>query len=280
MKTQTTSKSDFKALLKNNDDVARQLRVKILQMIHSAKSGHPGGSFSVLEILMTLFGDVMRFDPENPEWEDRDRCILSKGHGVPALYAVLAESGFFPKDWLMSLRQLGSPLQGHPDRFRMPAVEAATGSLGQGLSIAQGIALAGKVDRKDYRVYCVMGDGEIQEGQVWEAAMSAPKFKLDNLTAIIDYNHGQIDGRTDDVMNLEPLIDKWRSFNWNTLEVDGHSRDDLKVALKKTKKDSPTLIVAHTIKGKGVSFMEGGIDWHGVAPNDDELARAIKELQK
>ncbi len=280
MKTQTTSKSDFKALLKNNDEVARQLRVKILQMIHAAKSGHPGGSFSVLEILMTLFGDVMRFDPENPEWEDRDRCILSKGHGVPALYAVLAESGFFPKDWLMSLRQLGSPLQGHPDRFRMPAVEAATGSLGQGLSIAQGIALAGKVDRKDYRVYCVMGDGEIQEGQVWEAAMSAPKFKLDNLTAIIDYNHGQIDGRTDDVMNLEPLMDKWRSFNWNTVEVDGHNRDDLKVALKKTKKDSPTLIVAHTIKGKGVSFMEGGIDWHGVAPNDDELARAIKELQK
>jgi transketolase len=280
MKTQTTSKSDFKALLKNNDEVARQLRVKILQMIHAAKSGHPGGSFSVLEILMTLFGDVMRFDPENPEWEDRDRCILSKGHGVPALYAVLAESGFFPTDWLMSLRQLGSPLQGHPDRFRMPAVEAATGSLGQGLSIAQGIALAGKVDRKDYRVYCVMGDGEIQEGQVWEAAMSAPKFKLDNLTAIIDYNHGQIDGRTDDVMNLEPLMDKWRSFNWNTVEVDGHNRDDLKVALKKTKKDSPTLILAHTIKGKGVSFMEGGIDWHGVAPNDDELARAIKELQK
>jgi transketolase len=280
MKTQTTSKTDFKALLKNNDEVARQLRVKILQMIHAAKSGHPGGSFSVLEILMTLFGDVMRFDPDNPEWEDRDRCILSKGHGVPALYAVLAECGFFPKDWLMSFRQLGSPLQGHPDRFRMPAVEAATGSLGQGLSIAQGIALAGKVDRKDYRVFCVMGDGEIQEGQVWEAAMSAPKFKLDNLTAIIDYNHGQIDGRTDDVMNLEPLMDKWRSFNWHTLEVDGHHREDLKAALKKTKKDSPTLIVAHTIKGKGVSFMEGGIDWHGVAPNDDELARAMKELQK
>lgn len=280
MKTQTTSKTDFKALLKNNDEVARQLRVKILQMIHAAKSGHPGGSFSVLEILMTLFGDVMRFDPDNPEWEDRDRCILSKGHGVPALYAVLAECGFFPKDWLMSFRQLGSPLQGHPDRFRMPAVEAATGSLGQGLSIAQGIALAGKVDRKDYRVFCVMGDGEIQEGQVWEAAMSAPKFKLDNLTAVIDYNHGQIDGRTDDVMNLEPLMDKWRSFNWHTLEVDGHHREDLKAALKKTKKDSPTLIVAHTIKGKGVSFMEGGIDWHGVAPNDDELARAMKELQK
>ena len=279
MKIQTTSRQEFKALLKNNDQVARQLRVKILQMIHAAKSGHPGGSFSVLEILMTLFGDVMRFDPENPEWEDRDRCILSKGHGVPALYAVLAESGFFPKDWLLSLRQLGSPLQGHPDRFRMPAVEAATGSLGQGLSIAQGIALAARVDQKDYRVYCVMGDGETQEGQVWEAAMSAPKFKLGNLTAIIDYNHGQIDGRTDDVMNLEPLMDKWRSFNWYTIEVDGHDREKLKTALKDTKKDSPTLIVAHTIKGKGVSFMEGGIDWHGVAPNNDELSRAIKELQ-
>jgi len=279
MKTQTTSRSDFKGLLKNTDEVARQLRVKILQMIHAAKSGHPGGSLSVLEILMTLFGDIMRYDPENPEWEDRDRCILSKGHGVPALYAVLSEAGYFPKDWLLSFRRLGSPLQGHPDRFRMPAVEAATGSLGQGLSIAQGIALAAKVDRKDYRVFCVMGDGEIQEGQVWEAAMSAPKFKLGNLTAIIDYNHGQIDGRTDDVMSLEPIVDKWRSFNWHTVEVDGHDRVKLRTVLSERKNDVPTLVVAHTVKGKGVSFMEGGIDWHGVAPNDDELARAIKELQ-
>jgi transketolase len=247
-------------------------------MIHAGKSGHPGGSLSCLDIVMTLFADVLRFDPEKPEWPDRDRFVLSKGHGVPALYAVLSEAGFFPSDWLMTLRQLGSPLQGHPDRTRIFAMEAATGSLGQGLSIAQGMALSAKLDKKDFRVFCLLGDGEIQEGQVWEAAMSAAKFQLENLTAILDYNRGQIDGKTNDVMNLEPLADKWKAFNWNVLEVDGHDRDALRKILPQKRQATPTLILAHTVKGKGVSFMENVIDWHGVAPTDDQLQAALKEL--
>lgn len=265
--------------LQNDDATAKRLRAVILKMIHAGKSGHPGGSFSCLDIIMTLFADVLRFDPLKPEWADRDRFILSKGHGVPALYAVLAECGFFPKDWLLSLRQWGSPLQGHPDRLRIPATEAATGSLGQGVSIAQGMALSAKIDKKDFRVFCLIGDGETQEGQVWEAAMSAPKFKLDNLTFITDYNHGQIDGPTDEVMNLEPLADKWRAFNWNVIETDGHDREQLKKALPTRVNGKPTMIIAHTIKGKGVSFMERKIDWHGVAPNDEQLATALKELE-
>jgi transketolase len=263
----------------NDEKTAKRLRTEILQMIHAGKSGHPGGSLSCIDIILTLFANVLKFDAKNPTWADRDRFVLSKGHGVPALYAVLSEFNFFPKEWLMTLRHLGSPLQGHPDRIRIPAVEAATGSLGQGLSIAQGIALAGKIDKKNYRVFCMLGDGETQEGQVWEAAMSAPKFKLDNLTAITDYNHGQIDGRTDDVMTLEPLVDKWRAFNWNVVEVDGHDREALKKILPTRVQDKPTMIVAHTIKGKGISFMEKVIDWHGVAPNDEQLAKCIEELK-
>ncbi len=262
----------------SDDATARRLRATVLKMIHAAKNGHPGGSLSVLDIVLTLFSQVMRYRPQEPEWTDRDRFILSKGHGVPALYAVLAECGFFPKDWLMTLRQLGSPLQGHPDRFRLTCVEAATGSLGQGLSIAQGMAMSAKIDKKDFRVFCVVGDGEIQEGQIWEAAMSAPKFKLDNLTVIVDYNHGQIDGRSDEVMNLEPLKDKWKAFNWNVLEVDGHNRVELAKVLPQKESGKPTLIIAHTVKGKGVSFMEGVIDWHGVAPTDEQLQKALKEL--
>jgi transketolase len=263
-----------------NPETQSRLRSEILKMIHAGKSGHPGGSLSVIDILLCLFADIMKYQPQDPLWADRDRCVLSKGHGVPALYAVLAEAGYFPKEWLMTLRQLGSPLQGHPDRFRMPAVEAATGSLGQGLSIAQGMALAGRVDKKDYRVFCVMGDGEIQEGQVWEAAMSAANFKLNNLTAIVDYNHGQIDGRSDEVMNLEPLTDKWRAFGWHVTECDGHSHAELKKVLTAKDASKPTLVVAHTIKGKGVSFMEGKIDWHGVAPTDQQLSDALKELAR
>lgn len=279
MQTQTMREPVKSKNFMNDEPTARRLRAEILRMIHAAKSGHPGGSLSCLDILMTLFSSVLRYRPSEPDWPDRDRCILSKGHGVPALYAVLAEAGFFPKEWLMSLRQLGSPLQGHPDRFRIPAVEAATGSLGQGLSIAQGIALALKLDKKDSRVFCICGDGEIQEGQIWETAMSAPKFKLDNLTVVIDYNHGQIDGRSDDVMNLEPLVDKWKAFNWAVTEVDGHDRSKLQKTFNERSAGKPTLVVAHTVKGKGVSFMEGVIDWHGVAPTDDELSRALKELQ-
>lgn len=265
--------------IENTDSKAKELRAQILKMIHAGKSGHPGGSFSVLEILMTLFADVVRYKADNPEWADRDRVILSKGHGVPALYAVLAEAGFFPKEWLMDLRKLGSPLQGHPDRVRLACTEAATGSLGQGLSIAQGMALACKLDKRDSRVFCIVGDGEIQEGQIWEAAMSAPKFKLNNLTVILDYNHGQIDGRCDEVMSLEPVADKWKAFNWHVESVEGHDREALKVALTKSHPEKPTFLIANTIKGKGVSFMEGGIDWHGKAPTDQELANALKELE-
>lgn len=263
----------------NTDAKAKELRITILKMIHQAKSGHPGGSLSVLEILMTLFADIIRFDVKDPKWDDRDRVVLSKGHAVPALYAVLAEVGFFPKDWLMTLRNLGSPLQGHPDVVRMPCVEAATGSLGQGLSIAQGMALSCKLDKRDSRVFCIIGDGETQEGQIWETLMSAPKFELNNLYVILDYNHGQIDGRSDEVMSLEPVTDKLKAFNWLVTEVDGHDRSQLRKVFSTKSKDQPHFIVAHTIKGKGVSFMENNIDWHGKSTSEDELAKAIKELQ-
>lgn len=264
--------------LKADEPTAKRLRVNVLKMIHAGKSGHPGGSLSCLDIILSLFADVLKYDPKNPEWADRDRFVISKGHGVPALYAVLAEAGYFPESWLMTLRQIGSPLQGHPDRMRIFAVEAATGSLGQGLSIAQGMALSAKLDQKDFRVFCLIGDGETQEGQIWEAAMSAAKFKLDNLTVITDYNRGQIDGPTREVMDLEPLVDKWKSFGWNVLEVDGHDREQLKKTLGARVSGKPTMIIAHTVKGRGVSFMEGVIDWHGVAPNDEQLQNALKEL--
>lgn len=262
----------------NDEETARKLRAQILEMIYQAKSGHPGGSFSVLEILMTLFADVIRFNSEDPRWEKRDRVVLSKGHAVPAYYAVLAACQYFPEEWLMSFRRQGSPLQGHPDPNRLPAVEAATGSLGQGLSMAQGMALALKLNESDSRVFCIVGDGESQEGQIWEVAMSAPKFQLNNLTVILDYNHGQIDGRTEDVMNLEPVADKWRAFNWEVTEVDGHDRKALKEALSR-RTEKPHFIVAQTVKGKGVSFMESDISWHGKAPNDEEFKRAMRELR-
>ncbi|TVQ77394.1 MAG: transketolase [Bradymonadales bacterium] len=262
-----------------SEDKLKELRITILEMIHAAKSGHPGGSLSCLEILVSLFSGLVRFDPKRPDWPDRDRVILSKGHGVPALYAVLAEVGCLPKEALMTLRQLSSPLQGHPDRVRLPVVEAATGSLGQGLSIAQGVALALKLDSKDSRVFCICGDGEIQEGQIWETAMSAPKFGLTNLTVILDYNHGQIDGRSDEIMSLEPLLDKWRSFNWECSEVDGHDCDALQRELSAPGKSAPRFVLAHTVKGHGVSFMESVIDWHGKAPSDEELQKAIQEIR-
>ncbi len=262
----------------SDEATAKRLRATILKMIHAGNSGHPGGSLSAIDIILTLFADIMRFDPKNPLWPERDRFILSKGHAVPALYAVLAEAGYFPHDWLMSLRKLGSPLQGHPDRMRLFAAEAATGSLGQGLSIAQGMALAAKLDKKAYRVFCLIGDGESQEGQIWEAAMSAAKYQLGNLTVITDYNHGQIDGTSDDVMSLEPLVDKWKAFNWNVVSVDGHDRAALKTVLSKSDSNKPTMVIAETIKGKGVSFMEKVIDWHGVAPTESELTKALQEL--
>ncbi len=260
--------------------IAVSCRKQILQMITKAKSGHPGGSLSLIDILVALFFTEIRMKPEDPSWEDRDRFILSKGHGVPALYAILAQKGSLQEEDLMTLRMTNSRLQGHPDRFLMPVVEASTGSLGQGLSIAQGIALALKHQKKDARVFCVIGDGESQEGQIWETAMSAPKFKLNNLIVFLDHNKGQIDGRVEEVMDIHPLKEKWEAFRWAVQEIDGHDFTQLLGALDKAKKEEsrPTMIVANTVKGKGISFMEGKIGWHGVAPTPEELERCLVEL--
>ena len=260
---------------------AAECRVDILEMLTKAKSGHPGGSLSVIDIIVALFEAEMKSDPVRPDWEDRDRLILSKGHSVPALYAVLAQRGSIPKSELGTLRQINSRLQGHPDRVAFPWAEASTGSLGQGLSIAQGIAMGFKLAGKSSRVYCVMGDGETQEGQVWEAAMSAPKFKLNNLVVFTDNNNGQIDGHVDEVMDLRPLAEKWRAFRWAVHEIDGHDFGQILGALDKARKETekPTMIIARTVKGKGVSFMENNIGWHGVAPNDEQLKKAIAEIR-
>jgi transketolase len=262
--------------------IAKRVRREIVQMIGEAKSGHPGGSLSQVEILITLFfGGVMRHDPSNPHWEDRDRFILSKGHGCPALYAVLAEAGYTPKDQLNTLRKLGSIYQGHPDKRFLRVLEASTGSLGQGLSIGLGMALTGRLDDRPTRVYVVLGDGEIQEGQIWEAAMFGAYHKVDNLVAIVDYNKLQLDGFIKDIMELEPLVPKWRAFGWHVIELNGHDIPALQAAFGEaaTVKGKPTVIVAHTIKGKGVSFMENNPKFHGVAPTKDEVAQALKELE-
>jgi transketolase len=266
--------------------VARRLRGLILEAITAAGSGHPGGSLSALDIILALYSGELRFDAGSPSWDERDRFVLSKGHGVPALYAVLAERGFFAHDQLMNLRKLGSPMQGHPANALLPGIEASTGSLGQGLSVAQGIALAGKLkggkSGAAWRCFCLTGDGELQEGQVWEAAMSAPHLGATNLTVFVDWNKAQIDGTVEEVMPLGPLADKWTSFGWNVLEIDGHSfaaiRGACDAAKAETKK--PTVVLSHTIKGKGVSQFEKDIvGWHGKAPSKDELAAAKKELQ-
>lgn len=260
--------------------IAKELRVDTIRMLVEAGSGHPGGSLSCMDILVTLFFHKMRHRPRDPNWADRDRFVLSKGHCVPALYAALAKSGYFSREELLSLRKLNSRLQGHPDRNRMPGIEASTGSLGQGLSVALGMALTGKVSKKDYRVYCMISDGECQAGQVWEAAMAAPKFKLDNLCVLLDYNKIQLSGAVKDIMDLEPLLNKWRAFNWNTLEIDGHDFQAIIQSLDQAEsvKEKPTLVLCHTTKGKGVSFMEGKWEWHGKAPNREEGDRAIQEI--
>lgn len=260
---------------------AQKLRVSIIEMLTEAKSGHPGGSLSCVEIVTALYFSEMRHDPKHPNWNERDRFIISKGHGVPTVYAAMAHAGYFPVRELMTLRKTDARLQGHPDRRRLPGIEASTGSLGQGLSVAQGIALASRLSPKQWHTYCLLGDGEVQEGQVWEAAMSAPKFKLGGLTAILDFNHGQIDGPVEKVMNIEPIADKWRAFNWDVITVDGHNFEELIPALKKARasNDKPTMIIANTVKGKGVSFMEGKIEWHGVAPTKDQAAAAIAEIK-
>jgi transketolase len=262
------------------EKMAKQLRRHVITMIATAGSGHPGGSLSAADIVTALYFKAMHHDPKNPQWPERDRFVLSKGHAAPILYAALAECGYFPVEELSTLRKLGSRLQGHTDRTLTPGVEMSAGSLGQGLSYGIGMALAGGLDRKDYRVYVLIGDGECDEGQVWEAAMFAPHHKMDNITAIVDHNDLQLDGRVCDIMGLEPLTDKWRAFNWNVLEINGHDMKQILQALKKAGevKEKPTVIIAHTIKGKGVSFMEGNVDFHGKAPSPQETEQALKEL--
>ena len=259
---------------------ANEMRKHIVRMIGQAKSGHPGGSLSCADLLAVLYFDEMNVDPSNPTWEDRDRFILSKGHACPALYAALAMKGYFPEEELMTLREFGSRLQGHPYSGKCPGVDVSTGSLGQGLSIANGIALGAKINKKDYRTYVLLGDGEIEEGQVWEAAMSAAHYKLDNLTAFVDYNHLQIDGTIEDVIGNVNLQAKWEAFGWNVITADGHDVDAIKaaIALAKSVKDKPTMVILNTHKGHGVSFMEDQVGWHGKAPSAEEVAQALKEL--
>ncbi len=259
---------------------AKHIRRKIVEMVAAAGSGHPGGSLSAADIVTALYYNVMRIDPTKPDWPDRDRFVLSKGHAAPVLYAALAGRGYFPEEDLLSLRKLGSPLQGHPDMKKLPGVEMSTGSLGQGLSAANGMALAAKLDGKDYRLYVLLGDGESQEGQIWEAAMAAAHYKLDNVTAFLDHNRLQIDGCTEDVMCPEPLPDKWRAFGWDVQVINGHNIKEILDALAKARevKGKPQMIIAETVKGKGVSFMENEAGWHGVAPKPDELKRALEEL--
>ena len=261
-------------------DIARNIRKDIVSMIHMSKSGHPGGSLSAVEILTALYFDEMNIDPNNCKMEDRDRFVLSKGHAAPALYATLAERGYFDKDILKTLRQYGSILQGHPDMKGTPGVEMSTGSLGQGFSVACGMAMASKLDNAPWRVYALLGDGEVQEGIVWEAAMSAAHYKLDNMVAFLDYNGLQIDGKTEDVMNIGPIVDKFKAFGWNVIEIDGHDFDQIFAALDMAKETvgKPTMIIAKTIKGKGVSFMENQAGWHGAAPSDSDLERALLDL--
>lgn len=265
--------------------IARDCRVQIIRMLTHAGSGHPGGSLSVIDLVTALFFGRMRHDPERPDWPERDRLILSKGHAVPAVYAAMARAGYFPESQLITLRKLGSPLQGHPDRTALPGIEAATGSLGQGLSVALGEALGLKLAGSAAHVYCILGDGEIQEGQVWEAAMAAPKLgqphhALDNLTVIVDYNRIQLDGFVAAILDLEPLVAKWQADGWPVIEIDGHRMDQIDKALDQAlaTRGTPTVVVAHTVKGKGVSFMENDPEWHGKAPKPREALAAIREI--
>ncbi|MDI3298897.1 MAG: transketolase [Bacillota bacterium] len=283
---------------------ALALRRDVIRMLEEAGSGHPGGSLSAADIVAALYFGVLRHDPQRPAWPDRDRFILSKGHAVPVLYAALAEAGYFPREELRTLRRIDSRLQGHPSHRDLPAVEVSTGSLGQGLSVGLGMALAGRLDGRDYRVFVLLGDGELQEGQVWEAALSAPRWRLENLVAVVDYNRLQLDGPVDEILPLEPLAAKWRQFGWDVAEIDGHdmvqvlrallwaarregrveegaagegSRDGLG-PLPERRPGRPAVLIAHTVKGKGVSFMEGNNEFHGRAPTPEEAARALAEL--
>ena len=262
------------------ETIATDIRRDIITMTAEAGSGHPGGSLSATDILTVLYFHEMRVDSDNPQWEDRDRFALSKGHAAPALYAILARKGFFPEEELLKLRKIDSMLQGHPDMKGTPGVDMSTGSLGQGFSASCGMAISAKIYKKDYRVYTLLGDGELQEGIVWEAAMFAAHYKLDNLTAIIDYNGLQIDGPNEKVLTVSPVADKFRAFGWNVIEIDGHCMEDIIASIDEAKrvKGAPTVIVAKTVKGKGVSFMENVVDWHGKAPKEDQKLQALGEL--
>lgn len=264
------------------EEKATEIRKDIVQMICKSKSGHPGGSLSAADIVTALYFSEMNIDPKNPKMEGRDRFVLSKGHAAPVLYSALAERGYFDKELLGTLRAFGSPLQGHPDMKKLPGIEISTGSLGQGLSVANGMALSARISGENYRTYVLMGDGELQEGQVWEAAMSAAHFKLDSICAFIDSNNLQIDGNVDKIMGVEPLDKKWEAFGWNVIIIDGHNFQEIFDALDKAKetKGKPTVIIAKTVKGKGVSFMENVCGFHGVAPTAEETERAIAELEK
>ena len=259
-----------------------EIRKGIIEAVYHAQSGHPGGSLSVADILAVLYFHEMNIRPEEPKWEDRDRLVLSKGHCSPALYSCLANRGYFPIEDLKTVRKINSYLQGHPDKNKVPGVDMTTGSLGQGLSSANGMAIAGKMDKKDYRVYCILGDGEIEEGQIWEAAMTSSKYKLDNLCVIVDNNNLQIDGTIEEVMSPYPIDEKFRSFGFEIIKIDGHDIEEIIKAFEVAKniKDKPTCIIAKTIKGKGISYMENQVGWHGKAPNEEQYKEAITELEK
>lgn len=269
-------------MAQDTQKIARQMRIEMIEALAAACCGHPGGSLSAADILAVLYFDTMNVDPSNPSWPERDRLVLSKGHAAPALYAALAERGFFPVEDLITLRKLDSHLQGHPNHNYTPGVDFSTGSLGQGLSGAVGMALAGKLDKRDYYVYCLMGDGEIQEGQIWEAAMSASHYQLDHIIGFVDHNGLQIDGSNEEVMTVTPIAEKFEAFGWNTMTIDGHDHAAIKAAIDKAKqtKGKPTVIVCETIKGKGVSFMENVVGWHGVAPTPEQAEQAIAELRQ
>lgn len=264
------------------EKMANEIRKDIVTAVHSAKSGHPGGSLSSADIFTYLYFEEMNVDPANPKWEDRDRFVLSKGHVAPGLYSTLAEKGYFPKEDLKTLRHTGSYLQGHPDMKHIPGIDMSSGSLGQGVSVAVGMAAAGKYDKKDYRVYTLTGDGEIQEGQIWEAAMWAGHRKLDNLVVIVDNNNLQIDGSVEDVCSPYPIDKKFEAFNFHVINIDGNDFDQIRAAFKVARetKGMPTAIIAKTVKGKGVSFMENAAGWHGKAPNDEEYEIAMADLEK
>lgn len=264
------------------EKMANEIRKDIVTAVHSAKSGHPGGSLSSADIFTYLYFEEMNVEPANPKWEDRDRFVLSKGHVAPGLYSTLAEKGYFPKEDLKTLRHTGSYLQGHPDMKHIPGIDMSSGSLGQGVSVAVGMAAAGKYDKKDYRVYTLTGDGEIQEGQIWEAAMWAGHRKLDNLVVIVDNNNLQIDGSVEDVCSPYPIDKKFEAFNFHVINIDGNDFDQIRAAFKEARetKGMPTAIIAKTVKGKGVSFMENAAGWHGKAPNDEEYEIAMADLEK